>query len=46
LLRTGLAFQTMSKFGMKDYMVLYPIPLAEIQVVNNKDILWQNPGWN
>jgi hypothetical protein len=46
LLRTGLAFQTMSKFGMKDYMTLYPIPLAEIQVVNNPAILWQNPGWD
>jgi starch-binding outer membrane protein, SusD/RagB family len=46
LLRTGLAFQTMGKFGMKEYMTLFPIPLAEIQVVNNKDILWQNPGWD
>jgi hypothetical protein len=46
LLRTGLAFQTMSKYGMKDYMTLYPIPLAEIQVVNNPAILWQNPGWD
>lgn len=46
LLRTGLAYQTMSKFGMKDYMTLYPIPLAEIQVVNNPAILWQNPGWD
>ena len=46
LLRTGLAFQTMSKFGLKDYMNLYPIPLAEIQVVNNPAILWQNPGWD
>jgi hypothetical protein len=45
LLRTGQAFEVMGKFGMKSYMTLFPIPLKEIQVVNNKDILWQNPGW-
>lgn len=45
LLRTGQAFKVMGKFGMKEYMVLFPIPLSELQVVNNKDILWQNPGW-
>jgi hypothetical protein len=45
LLRTGRAFEVMGKFGMKSYMTLFPIPLKEIQVVNNKDILWQNPGW-
>jgi hypothetical protein len=31
--------------GMKEKHWLYPIPLSEIQVVNNPDILWQNPGW-
>jgi starch-binding outer membrane protein, SusD/RagB family len=45
LLRTGRAYSVMGKFGMKSYMVLFPIPLKEIQVVNNRDILWQNPGW-
>lgn len=45
LLRTGRAFEVMGRFGMKSYMTLFPIPLSEIQVVNNKDILWQNPGW-
>jgi hypothetical protein len=45
LLRQGRAFQVMGKFGMKSYMTLFPIPLQEILVVNNKDILWQNPGW-
>jgi len=45
LVRTGLAYQTLAPLGMKDYMVLYPIPLTQIQVVNDKSILSQNPGW-
>jgi starch-binding outer membrane protein, SusD/RagB family len=45
LLRTGRAFEVMGKAGMKSYMTLFPIPLSEIKVVNNKDVLWQNPGW-
>ncbi|HEY4334289.1 MAG TPA: RagB/SusD family nutrient uptake outer membrane protein, partial [Puia sp.] len=45
LIRTGLAYPTLSPLGMKDYMVLYPIPLTQIQVVNDKNILPQNPGW-
>jgi hypothetical protein len=45
LVRTGKAYQTLAPLGMKDYMVLFPIPLSQIQIVNNKSILWQNPGW-
>ena len=45
LVRTGKAYQTLQPLGMKDYMVLFPIPLSQIQIVNNKNILWQNPGW-
>jgi hypothetical protein len=30
---------------MKEKHWLYPIPLTEMQVVNNPEILWQNPGW-
>lgn len=45
LLRTGRAMQVMGPAGMKEKHWLYPIPLSEIQVVNNPDILWQNPGW-
>ncbi len=45
LIRTGLAYQTLQSLGMKDYMVLFPIPLTQIQVVNDKNILSQNPGW-
>ncbi len=45
LIRLGRAYQVMQKFGMQPYMTLFPIPLSEIQVVNNKKVLWQNPGW-
>lgn len=45
LLRTGRAFATMGKFGMQPFMTLFPIPLSEILVVNDRKVLWQNPGW-
>ena len=45
LLRTGRAFQVMGKLGMQPYMTLFPIPLSELQVVNDPKVLWQNPGW-
>jgi len=45
LVRTGLAVSTLQPLGMKDYMVLFPIPLSQIQIVNNPAILAQNPGW-
>jgi len=46
LVRTGKAYQTLQPLGMKEYMVLFPIPLTQIQIVNDKAILWQNPGWD
>ena len=46
LVRTGLAFQVMQKYGMKEYMTVFPIPLAQIQLVNDRTIFPQNPGYN
>ena len=46
LVRTGRALSTMSASGMKDYMTIFPIPQAQIQIINNKTILPQNPGYN
>lgn len=46
LVRTGRALQTMSSKGMKDYMVVFPIPVTQIQLINNSSILPQNPGYN
>ncbi len=45
LVRTGRAIETLKPLGMKDYMVLYPIPLTQIQIVNDDAVLSQNPGW-
>ena len=46
LLRTGQAFNVMQKYGMTDYMTLFPIPLSQVQLINNPSILPQNPGYN
>lgn len=32
-------------YQMKDYNVLAPIPYSEIISYNNKNIMWQNPGY-
>ena len=45
LVRLGLAQELLADKGMKDYNVLFPIPLEQIRIVNNPDIMWQNPGF-
>jgi tetratricopeptide (TPR) repeat protein len=45
LVRTGRAYQTLQTLGMKEHMTLFPIPLSQIQIVNDKNILYQNPGY-
>jgi len=46
LLRTGKALSVMAPFGMKDYMTVYPLPLSQIQLINDKTIFPQNPGYD
>lgn len=46
LVRTGRALQTMSSKGMKDYMTVFPIPITQIQLINNPTIFPQNQGYN
>lgn len=46
LVRTGRADDVLKPLGMKSYMTLFPIPLTEIQIVNNATLFPQNPGWN
>ena len=46
LLRTGMAISACSSVGMKDYMTIFPVPLSQIQVMNNKTLFPQNPGYN
>jgi starch-binding outer membrane protein, SusD/RagB family len=31
---------------MKDYMTVFPVPLSQVQVINNTSIFSQNPGYN
>ena len=46
LVRTGKALETMAPIGMKDYMTVFPVPLSQVQVMNNPSIFPQNPGYN
>jgi hypothetical protein len=46
LIRTGKALETMQASGMKAYMAIFPIPLSQIQAINDPSILSQNPGYD
>jgi hypothetical protein len=46
LVRTGKALEKLAPVGMKDYMTVFPVPLSQIQVMNNPAIFPQNPGYN
>jgi hypothetical protein len=46
LVRTGRALAACSPVGMKDYMTIFPVPLNQMQVMNNTTIFSQNPGYN
>jgi tetratricopeptide (TPR) repeat protein len=46
LVRTGQAYAVMQKYGMKPHNTLWPIPLAQIQLVNDPTLFPQNPGYN
>lgn len=45
LVRTGRAFTTMQFIGMKPHMTIFPIPLTQLQIINNPAIFSQNPGY-
>lgn len=46
LVRTGRALSVMEPYGMKPYMTVFPIPLSQIQLMNNPSIFPQNPGYD
>lgn len=46
LVRTGKALTALTPVGMKDYMTVFPVPLSQIQVINNTSIFPQNQGYN
>jgi hypothetical protein len=45
LVRLGLAKEVLGPKGMQNHQVLFPIPLSQIEIINNDKILWQNPGF-
>ncbi len=45
LVRTGRALSVMQPFGMQPYMTIFPIPLSQIQLINNPTLFPQNPGY-
>lgn len=46
LIRTGRAFETLEPLGMQVFMTVFPVPLSQVQVINNPSIFPQNPGYN
>ncbi len=46
LLRTGRALNVMAGFGMKPYMTVFPLPLSQVQLINDPSIFKQNPGYD
>lgn len=46
LVRTGKALSALAPIGMKDHMSVFPVPLSQVQVINNTSIFSQNPGYN
>jgi starch-binding outer membrane protein, SusD/RagB family len=45
LLRTGQAYNVMKAYGMAPYMTVFPIPLSQVQLINNPSVLPQNLGY-
>lgn len=45
LVRTGRALSTLAAKGMKAHMDIFPVPLGQIQVMNNPELFSQNPGY-
>ena len=45
LLRWGKAYETCRSIGMEPHMTVFPIPLSQLQLINDPAILWQNPGY-
>ncbi|MFD2932800.1 RagB/SusD family nutrient uptake outer membrane protein [Spirosoma flavum] len=45
LVRTGQAFDTLKPLGMKDYMTVFAVPLSQVQLINNRVLFPQNPGY-
>jgi hypothetical protein len=46
LVRTDRAQTVMAPFGIKSYQNVWPIPLIEIQIINDPAVLPQNEGYD
>lgn len=46
LVRTGQAYEIMKPFGMQSFMTVFPIPLRQIQLINDPSIFPQNKGYD
>ena len=46
LVRTGKALNALTPVGMKAYMTVFPVPLSQVQVMNNPAVFPQNAGYN
>lgn len=46
LLRTGKVLEVMAPYGMKGHMTVFPLPQAQIDIINDPAIFPQNPGYN
>lgn len=45
LVRTGRAYNIMKDYGMQQYMTVFPIPLSQVQLINDNTIFPQNQGY-
>lgn len=46
LVRTGEAYNVMKDNGMRDFMTVFPLPLSQIDLLNDAEIFPQNPGYD
>jgi hypothetical protein len=46
LLRTGRALSVMAPYGMKPNMTVFPLPLSQVQLINDPAIFPQNEGYD
>jgi hypothetical protein len=46
LVRTGRALNIMASTGMQSHHVVFPLPLREVQVINNPAVFPQNEGYD
>ncbi|MCC9167592.1 RagB/SusD family nutrient uptake outer membrane protein [Pontibacter harenae] len=46
LVRTGQAYDVMAQYGMQPYMTLFPIPQSQVNLINDRSIFPQNPGYD